>query len=150
MSFEIQFNDQSPCSYDNSWMNDGLGINSREARSCESLPVVQGVSNGKTLKQSLLSTLRGVVTDEFHFDNSPEFQSLQRPLIVDGFNVTTLTAKDVKNMSLRAAKSLLEKIHLEGYLLKKGFRGLRMWKRRFVVLDGNTLTYYDVGFRNTS
>ena len=131
-------------------MNDGLGINSREARSCESLPIVQGGSNGKTPKQSFLSTLRGVVTDEFHFENSPEFQSLQRPFIVDGFNITTLTAKDVKNMSLKAAKALLEKIHLEGYLMKKGFRGLRMWKRRFVILDGNTLMYYDVGFINTN
>ena len=49
-------------------------------------------------------------------------------------------------MSLKAAKALLEKIHLEGYLMKKGFRGLRMWKRRFVVLDGNTFMYYDVGY----
>ena len=148
MSFEIQFNDQSPCPYDNSNMNDGMGMNSREAHSCELLPTVQVISNGKTSKPSFLSTLRGVVTDEFRFENSPEYQSLQHPLIVDSFNLTTLTAKDVKNMSLKTAKALLEKIHLEGYLMKKGFRGLRMWKRRFVVLDGNTLLYYDVGCMN--
>lgn len=69
---------------------------------------------------------------------------MQKSLVVDGMNIATMTQVDIDRMSTTYASEFLLKIHLEGYLMKKGFRGLRMWKRRYFVLNGNELVYFDV------
>ena len=47
-------------------------------------------------------------------------------------------------MSVEAVKDLLFHVCLEGHLLKRGFRGLQLWKRRFFVIMGSSLLYFDV------
>ena len=47
-------------------------------------------------------------------------------------------------MDYDTASDYLQQIHLEGSLMKKGFRGLKLWKCRFFVLDKNVLVYYNV------
>ena len=95
-------------------------------------------------RHSFLDTIREVISDDFRFDPSSDSCEMQKSLFVDGMNIVTMTQVDIDRMSSTYASEFLLKIHLEGYLMKKGFRGLRMWKRRFFVLNGNELVYFDV------
>ena len=95
-------------------------------------------------RHSFLDTIREVISEDFRSDPSSKGCEVQKSLFVDGMNIVTLTQEDIDRMSTTYASEFLLKIHLEGCLMKKGFRGLRMWKRRFFVLNGNELVYFDV------
>ena len=95
-------------------------------------------------KLSFLHVIRGAVTDDFHFQETPEYHTLGNKVVIDGFDLATLSSTEIDKMTPEFACSFLNKIHLEGNLMKKGFRNLRLWKRRFFILNGNELLYYSV------
>ena len=85
-----------------------------------------------------------MVSEDFRFEKSPECSTLVKRDSVNGYKISTVTQSDIGGMSVEFAEDFLKQIHLEGRLLKKGFRGLHLWKRRYFVLNGNEMIYFDV------
>lgn len=50
----------------------------------------------------------------------------------------------IEPLSLNEARNRLSNYKCCGYLNKMGFKWLKRWKRRYVVLTGKTLSYYEV------
>ena len=98
----------------------------------------------KTSKNSFLSSLKSVFFDDFRFENSPEYSSSLRKTMINGRDILSYSAEEVDAMSVEAVKDLLFHVCLEGHLLKRGFRGLQLWKRRFFEIMGSSLLYFDV------
>ena len=47
-------------------------------------------------------------------------------------------------LSLSDAHETLFQLRVEGYMMKKGFKRLRLWKNRFFILSGKILSYWEV------
>lgn len=64
-----------------------------------------------------------------------------RSIICNGHNILALSREDIVNMSLSDAHETLFQLRVEGNLMKKGFKRLRMWKLRyFTYLEKSCLT----------
>ena len=68
-----------------------------------------------------------------------------RSIICNGHNILSLSREDIVNMSLSDAHETLFQLRVEGNLMKKGFKRLRMWKLRYFILSGKILSYWEVG-----
>lgn len=53
---------------------------------------------------------------------------------------------EISKLPLSEAKELLYSFRFSGWLNKKGFKWLKRWKNRYVVLAGRMLSYFDVYF----
>ncbi|KAK8814073.1 hypothetical protein WA538_000424 [Blastocystis sp. DL] len=71
-----------------------------------------------------------------------------RSIICNGHNILALSREDIVNMSLSDAHETLFQLRVEGNLMKKGFKRLRMWKLRYFILSGKILSYWEVGNHN--
>lgn len=100
--------------------------------------------SGKPKSKSFVASLKGAFYDEFHFESTPEYANSLKKMIIDGSDILSLTTNDVNKMSVDKAKQLLAQLHIEGNLLKKGFRGFQMWKRRYFQVMGDSMMYFDV------
>ena len=83
--------------------------------------------------------------DDFKYEESPEYSSSFRQIIVKGRDILSYRQEEIDRMSVEEAKEILFHVFLEGHLRKKGFRGLQLWKRRFFEVMGSSLLYFDVG-----
>ena len=145
MSYDATLNDTI-------WENDGSACfndgspdcRERPAHSCSSILQAQVTSVARSSKHSFFSALREVVSEDFRFEKSPECSTLVKRDSVNGYKISTVTQSDIGGMSVEFAEDFLKQIHLEGRLLNKGFRGLHLWKRRYFVLNGNEMIYFDV------
>ena len=88
------------------------------------------------------------VLPERHSDMTFPDTLKDRVIICNGRNIMALTYDDVMGMTRSEAHETLFQLRVEGYLMKKGFKRLRMWKNRFFVLSGMILNYYEVGICN--
>jgi len=103
----------------------------------------------KSNKGNILSSIRSVF-DNTYWSNEDGITSIvDRSALIDGYHIQFLTADEISQMSLSTAESILRQIKICGYLLKKGFRRLRLWRKRYFVLQGNVLVYYDVFYYST-
>ena len=68
-----------------------------------------------------------------------------RSIVCNGHNILALSREDIVNMSLSDAHETLFQLRVEGNLMKKGFKRLRMWKLRYFILSGKILSYWEVG-----
>ncbi|OAO17030.1 calcium-dependent protein kinase [Blastocystis sp. ATCC 50177/Nand II] len=93
---------------------------------------------------SFVATLKGAFFDDFCFEDSPDYVTSFKKVIIDGRDVLALRSEDIEKMSKDAASELLFQLHFDGNLRKKGFRGLQMWKRRFFSISSSSFLYYDV------
>lgn len=71
--------------------------------------------------------------------------SQSRPIICNGHDILSLSREDVLSMSLSDAHETLFQLRVEGNMMKKGFKRLRMWKMRYFILSGMILSYWEVG-----
>ena len=62
----------------------------------------------------------------------------------NGHNILSLTRESIMNMSLSDAHETLFQLRVEGNIMKKRFKRLRLWKLRFFILSGKILTYWEV------
>ena len=99
----------------------------------------------KSKKSSFLYSLKGVFVDSFDFQQSPEYADSMKKLIVNDCDVLSYRSEDIDRMSVEEARDLLFQLTLEGHLRKKGFRGWKMWKRRYFRIVGTSLQYFSVG-----
>lgn len=67
-----------------------------------------------------------------------------KSIICNSHDILALSRDDVMNMSLSDAHETLFQLRVEGYMMKKGFKRLRMWKNRFFILSGKILSYWEV------
>lgn len=51
---------------------------------------------------------------------------------------------EISKLPLSEAKEKLYSFRFAGWLYKKGFKWLKRWKRRYVVLAGRVISYYEV------
>ena len=137
---------------DTVWENDGSACfndgsrdcRDRPAHSCNSILQAPLPSMSRSSKPSFLSSLREVVSEDYRFEKCPECVTLVKGDCINGYKISTVTQSDIESMSVEFAEDFLKQIHLEGRLMKKGFRGLHLWKRRYFVLNGNEMIYFDV------
>ena len=101
-------------------------------------------STGRSKNKSFVTSIKDVFSDDFHFEQTPEYANSYKRLVIDGIDVSSFSSKDIEAMSQEQAKSLLSQMRLEGHLRKKGFRGFKTWKRRYFRVFGNSLMYYEV------
>ena len=76
-------------------------------------------------------------------------QQQNRTIMCNGHNILALSREDIMSMSLSDAHETLFQLRVEGNMMKKGFKRLRMWKMRFFILSGKILSYWEVSFRST-
>lgn len=145
MSFDIgvnenTFNDSFPVV-----ANDGSVMeNERCSYSYFSVPPGSSPRVEKDQRGSFLSAVRQAFNSNFLGDHGESTSRMTRNPIINGLMVSTISMSDISCMCEKAASDFLNQMHIEGYLLKKGFRGLRLWKRRYFILQGSVLLYYDV------
>lgn len=70
-----------------------------------------------------------------------------RSIICNGHDILSLSREDVMNMSRSDAHETLFQLRVEGNMMKKGFKRLRMWKMRYFILSGMNLSYWEVLIR---
>ena len=70
--------------------------------------------------------------------------SQSRSIICNGHDILSLSRDDVMSMSRSDAHESLIQLRVEGNMMKKGFKRLRMWKMRFFILSGMNLSYWEV------
>lgn len=70
-----------------------------------------------------------------------------RSIICNGHNILALSREDIVNMTLSDAHETLFQLRVEGNLMKKGFKRLRMWKLRYFILSGKILSYWEVNIQ---
>ena len=145
MSFDIGVSDNErnelPCCIG----NDGCVLeNERSTYSYFPPPLNSSPIPDRSQRPSFLSSIKEVFTDGFGSDHSEIPVKMNRSMMINGLNVTTVTPAVVSKMSVESANSFLNQLFIEGYLFKKGFRRLRLWKKRYFVLRSNILVYYDV------
>lgn len=125
--------------------NDGCPVemdhSPKSPQSAKDAPTSPG---GRSKSKSLVASIKGAFTSEFHFESTPEYANSLKKMIIDGKDILSLTPDDINKMSLEKAKHLLSQLHIEGNLRKKGFRGFQMWKRRYFQVVGNSLMYFEV------
>ena len=63
-------------------------------------------------------------------------QQQNRTIMCNGHNILALSREDIMSMSLSDAHETLFQLRVEGNMMKKGFKRLRMWKMRFFILSG--------------
>lgn len=51
---------------------------------------------------------------------------------------------EISKLPLSEAKQKLYSFRFAGWLYKKGFKWLKRWKKRYVVLAGRVISYYEV------
>lgn len=73
-----------------------------------------------------------------------------RSIICNGHNILALSREDIINMTLSDAHETLFQLRVEGNLMKKGFKRLRMWKLRYFILSGKIFSYWEVGVVSSS
>ena len=95
-------------------------------------------------RPSVFSIFRGSLGEVYALDRIADYVQQENDLCINGKNIATLTPETISKMDFDTASDYLQQIHLEGNLMKKGFRGLKLWKCRFFVLDRNVLVYYNV------
>ena len=66
-----------------------------------------------------------------------------RSIICNGHDILSLSREDVMSMSRSDAHETLFQLRVEGNMMKKGFKRLRMWKMRFFILSGMNLSYWE-------
>ena len=138
-------NEQVCCDEDIVLGNDGCTvISERSPISPISLSDSPRTVAAKQKKVSLMASLKGVLFEDFRFEDTPEYSSSLKKYLIDGKDVLSYSPEDVDKMSVDYAKALLSRIELRGNMRKKGFRGLQLWKRRFFELLGSTLLYFEV------
>lgn len=146
MSYEATLNDDIWENDGSACFNDGsISCRERPAHSCNSILQTPAPPASRNQKHSFFTALKEAVSDDFRFEKSRECSALTKNVIVNGFKISAVTQSDIGSMSVEFADDFLKQIHLEGNLMKKGFRGLHLWKRRYFVLNGNEMLYYDVG-----
>ena len=67
-----------------------------------------------------------------------------RQIMSNGHDLLSLDYDSVMGMSLSDAHETLFQLRVEGNLMKKGFKRLKLWKLRFFMLSGKNLTYWEV------
>ena len=67
-----------------------------------------------------------------------------RSIMCNNHDILPLSRDDVMAMSLSDAHETLFQLRVEGYMMKKGFKRLRLWKNRFFILSGKILSYWEV------
>ena len=126
--------------------NDGCTVISEHASLSPVAALDSPVSKTtKPKKGSFFSSLKNVFADDFKYEESPEYSSSFRQIIVKGRDILSYRQEEIDRMSVEEAKEILFHVFLEGHLRKKGFRGLQLWKRRFFEVMGSSLLYFDVG-----
>lgn len=78
------------------------------------------------------------------YENAVDSVQHDRTIMCNGHDILSLTYESVKNMSLSDAHETLFQLRVEGNLMKKGFKRLKLWKLRYFVLSGRMLTYWEV------
>ena len=81
---------------------------------------------------------------ERHSDFSFPETLKDRSIFCNGYNILTLTRDEVMAMTISQARETLYQLRVEGNLVKKGFRRLKLWRLRYFVLSGKMLNYYEV------
>ena len=71
-------------------------------------------------------------------------QQQNRTIMCNGHNILALSREDIMSMSLSDAHETLFQLRVEGNMMKKGFKRLRMRKMRFFILSGKILSYWEV------
>lgn len=71
-------------------------------------------------------------------------QQQNKTIMCNGHNILALSREDIMSMSLSDAHETLFQLRVEGNMMKKGFKRLRMWKMRFFILSGKILSYWEV------
>lgn len=69
---------------------------------------------------------------------------LGKSIMCNNHDILSLSRDDVMAMSLSDAHETLFQLRVEGYMMKKGFKRLRLWKNRFFILSGKILSYWEV------
>lgn len=145
MSFDIGLSDNERIENPYCIGNDGCILeNERSTYSYFSPPLNGSPIPDRSVKASFLSTIKEVFADSFGSDHNEIPIKMNRSMVINGLNVTTVTPAVVTKMSVENANSFLNQLFIDGYLFKKGFRRLRLWKKRYFVLRSNVLVYYDV------
>lgn len=145
MSFDIGVNENTWNDSFTCVANDGSVMdNERCSYSYYSLPPGGSPRVEKEQRGSFLSAIRHALNNNSLGDHNESTSRMTRNPIINGLMVSTLTVSDISCMCEETASDFLNQMHIEGYLLKKGFRGLRLWKRRYFILQGSVLLYYDV------
>ena len=98
----------------------------------------------KSKKNLFFNSLKGVFVDDFDFQQSPEYEDSMKKLIVNDCDVLSYRSEDIDKLSVEEAKNLQFQLNLEGHLRKRGFRGWKMWKRRYFKIVGTSLQYFSV------
>ena len=125
--------------------NDGCTlISERSTSPSSSTGDTSRTNTMKSKKNTLLNSLKGVFVDSFDFQQSPEYADSMRKLILNDCDVLSYRPEDIDKMSVDEAKNLQFQLTLEGHLRKKGFRGWKMWKRRYFKIVGTSLQYFNV------
>lgn len=96
----------------------------------------------RTSKPDLESIFGG--RSETYIDNTCNTVSCDKAIMSNGHNILSLTRESIMNMSLSDAHETLFQLRVEGNIMKKGFKRLRLWKLRFFILSGKILTYWEV------
>ena len=67
-----------------------------------------------------------------------------KQIMSNGHDILSLDYDSIMSMSLSDAHETLFQLRVEGNLMKKGFKRLKLWKLRFFMLSGKNLTYWEV------
>ena len=120
-----------------SWISAFNRVN-RSTKNCSN--TVSGAERAS--KPDLESIFGG--RSETYIDNTFNTVSCDKAIMCNGHNILSLTRESIMNMSLSDAHETLFQLRVEGNIMKKGFKRLKLWKLRFFILSGKILTYWEV------
>ena len=144
MSYDIELNDNESEQPTSPLGNDGCSLTERNTYSYTCPTKFSSPKGSRPSRPSILSVFRGSLGEAYAFDCIVDRYQTDQELIITGVNLLTLSSRTISAMSDVAAADFLRQIRLEGSLMKRGFRGLKLWRQRFFVLEGNVLVYFDV------
>ena len=144
MSFDIELNDNELYHPSSPLGNDGSSMSERKTFSYNPSTKVFSPKGSRPSKPTVFSIFRGSLGEVYALDRIADYVQQENDLYINGKNIVTLSPETISKMDYDTASDYLQQIHLEGSLMKKGFRGLKLWKCRFFVLDKNVLVYYNV------
>lgn len=144
MSFDIELNDNELYHPSTPLGNDGSYTNERKTFSYNASTKVFSPKGSRQSKPTVFSIFRNSLGEVYALDRIADYVQQENDLFINGKNIVTLTPETINKMDYDTASDCLQQIHLEGSLMKRGFRGLKLWKCRFFVLDKNVLVYYNV------
>lgn len=121
-----------------SWISALNSVNGKDRNNHNTVSIVE--MRGKPTIDSLFDGKK--TNSSATYGNSKP--SFNQKIMSNGHDILSLDYDSVMNMSLSDAHETLFQLRVEGNLMKKGFKRLKLWKLRFFMLSGKMLTYWEV------